>query len=302
MPRPVPTTNEIIRRANDVHNFKYDYSLTVYKSWKDKIIIICPKHGVFEQKILKHINIKQGCPKCVNKNVSSEEFISKAIKIHGDLYDYSLVEYKTAKIKVKIICKEHGMYEQIPNNHLDGKGCTICGNRYQDKDIFIVKAKKIHGELYDYSLAEYKRSNQKVKIICKEHGVFDQTSNSHLTGSGCPKCRTSKGELRVEEYLTLHNIIFVTQKRFKNCKNKQPLPFDFYIPKYNTCIEYDGEQHFSPMRRSRSKEKNQIKFEATQLHDQIKTDYCKDKGITLIRIPYTKLNDIENILNNYKFE
>ena len=120
---------------------------------------------------------------------TTEEFIKRAKEIHGDMYDYSLVEYKNNKTKVKIICPVHGTFEQTPNNHLR-YGCNKCGGTYKlTTEEFIKRAKEIHGDMYDYSLVEYKNAHTKVKIICPVHGVFEQRPNLHLQRRGCKKCQ-----------------------------------------------------------------------------------------------------------------
>src|SRR6056300_1090867 len=122
------------------------------------------------------------------------EFINKAKEVHGDLYDYSKVDYKKAIEKVIIICKIHGEYLQQPSNHLRGNGCTVCSiskrnnkSRYTS-EIFIDKAKEVHGDKYNYSKVNYVDSKTKVIIICKEHGEFLQAPNKHLQKQGCNKC------------------------------------------------------------------------------------------------------------------
>jgi hypothetical protein len=123
--------------------------------------------------------------------LTNETFIQKANLLHNNKYDYSLVDYKSSKEKVSIICKEHGVYEQIPNDHLKPHGCTLCSYEAQAaiaKAEFATKASIIHDNKYDYSLVEYKNNATKVKIGCSEHGIFEQKPNSHLQGKGCPIC------------------------------------------------------------------------------------------------------------------
>jgi 5-methylcytosine-specific restriction endonuclease McrA len=131
----------------------------------------------------------------MGKRKTTEEFIVDAYCKHGDRYNYKLVEYKNNKTKVKIVCHEHGIFEQSPNHHLSGKNCPKCGilttkrkQQYTTKQ-FVEKAKAVHGDKYDYSLVEYKNSGTKVKIICPIHGVFEQSPYTHSIGHGCPKCR-----------------------------------------------------------------------------------------------------------------
>ena len=98
----------------------------------------------------------------------------------------------------------------------------------------------------------------------------------------------------VEEYLKCHNINYETQKRFKDCIDQRPLPFDFYLPEYNILIEYQGMQHYKATRRMGDEEKLIYR----QKHDCIKRDYCKAKGINLLEIPYTKFNHISEVLDD----
>ena len=131
------------------------------------------------------------------RTITTEDFIKKAKAIHGDKYDYSLVDYKNCKIKVKIICPVHGIFEQTPDKHLNDKnGCKKCANEKlredrKDKD-FIQKAKEVHGDKYDYSLVDYKNNQTKVKIICPIHGIFEQNAYYHINGGGCPECSRKK--------------------------------------------------------------------------------------------------------------
>ncbi len=176
-------------KGNLTHNNKYDYTLVEYKSTKTKVKIICQEHGVFEQTPEKHISRKQGCPKCSKNNkLDTETFIVKANLIHKNNYNYDLVEYKNATTKVKIICKKHGVFEQKPHSHLSGNGCPKCVGKEKSNDNIISELKEIHNNLYDYSLVNYKKNYDKLLIICKEHGVFKQTYNTHKKGHGCPKC------------------------------------------------------------------------------------------------------------------
>lgn len=131
---PKPTKEEkrkqyseaFLIKANQKHNGKYDYSLVNYQKRDVKIKIICPIHGVFEQRPGDHL--RYGCGECGGtKQLTTENFIEKAKKIHGNKYDYSLVEYQKAKVKVKVICPIHGIFEIDPNNHLFKKGCRQCG-------------------------------------------------------------------------------------------------------------------------------------------------------------------------------
>jgi len=188
--------NSFIERSNNIHNYKYDYSLVNYVNNASKVEIICPKHGIFLKTPVKHINSKQGCPDCSIINTHNLQrkniidFINESNIIHNHKYDYSLVEYKINREKVKIICSIHGIFEQTPSNHLNGKGCVYCGGTSKlDTNLFIHKSKMIHGDKYDYSLVDYENTQTKVKIICSIHGIFEQLPNNHLSKEqGCYKC------------------------------------------------------------------------------------------------------------------
>ncbi len=240
--------------------------------------------------------------------LTQEQFIEKAKAIHGDRYDYSKVEYINGKIKIKISCSKHGIFIQQPEHHLYGSGCQKCAIERKPQcchlstNQFIINANKINGNKYDYSNARYTGNKNKVKIICKIHGEFQQTPNNHLRGTQCPKCyKNYKGEIKIETYFKEHKIKYITQKRFKDCRGTMhPMSFDFYLPNHNTCIEYDGEQHFRPIQWYGISQKRANKnFKQIQLHDKIKNEYCSKNNIRLIRIPYTKINDIEKIISRF---
>jgi len=196
------TTEEFIKRSKIIHGDKYDYSETVYVNSNTPIKIICPEHGVFEKKPNKHIHSKQGCPKCSNRKLTTNDFIVNGRKIHGDKYDYSLVDYKDNKSKVKIICPEHGVFEKSYLNHVINKqGCPQCSydklstEKTLSQDVVLKRFKLIHGDKYDYSKVIYKNINENVTIICPVHGEFIQTPNNHLKKYGCPKCLTKVNDL-----------------------------------------------------------------------------------------------------------
>ena len=183
------TTEQFIKEAKEIHDYKYDYSLVDYINNKHKVKIICKKHGIFEAIPKNHLN---GCIclKCSGSyKLTTNEWIEKSKEIHGDKYDYSLVNYMNNKIKVKIICKKHGIFEQVPKSHINGNGCIKCAgvNKLNTND-FIEKSIKIHGDKYDYTMVNYISAYTKIKIICKKHGIFEQIPCSHLFGKGCIKC------------------------------------------------------------------------------------------------------------------
>lgn len=309
MPRGCPScsgknksTKQFINEAKIIHSNKYDYSNVNYVNSTNPVTIKCSVHGEFKQKPSSHLS-GWGCGLCGgNYKSNTIEFINKAKRIHNNNYDYSKVNYINSHKKIIIICPIHGEFTQKPNNHLSGQGCCQCSKIINSnnkilkaKELFITKANKIHNKRYDYSLANYINSRSKINIICDKHGIFEQKVNSHLNGHGCPKCNTSKGELRIEEYLIKHNITYEYQKKFNDCKNhnNRNLKFDFYLPNQNILIEYDGKQHYKPIKYFGGEKT----FKIIKEYDNIKNEYVNNKNIKLIRISYNDFNIIDEILS-----
>lgn len=283
---------DFLLKAREIHGDKYKYSKINYLTNKHKITITCHIHGDFNQTPNSHLN-GNGCPECgkINRGNSKtktlSQFISEAKSIHGDKYDYSKTKYTKLKSKVVIICPTHGEFEQIPKSHLSGGGCLKCGRQTcgdQSRlttETFIERAKEIHNNFYDYSESVYISSSQKIKIICPIHGLFEQNAKHHSVGVGCPICKESKGEKEVRKFLEQNEIKFIAQYKFNDCKNIKPLPFDFYLPDYNSCVEYNGKQHYIL-----NEFFGEDNFKLTQKNDKIKMEYCKNNNIPLIVIKY----------------
>ena len=182
---------KFIRNSKKVHRNKYDYSKVDYVNAKTEVTIICPVHGSFKQKPEKHFNRKHGCPSCGGtKRATTPEFIEKAKKVHGNKYEYMLVNYKGTYEKVQIVCHEHGVFKQTAKDHLNGCGCPKCGGRIPlTQNDFVMRSIKTHNNKYDYSLVKYTTDKIKVSIICPDHGKFEQTPNAHMNGQGCPRCK-----------------------------------------------------------------------------------------------------------------
>ena len=302
------TLEEFIIRAKEIHGNKYDYSNSKYIDIRTDVEIICPIHGSFWQTPKDHLD-GCGCNKCANEyrskcnKLTLEEFIIRAKEIHGNKYNYLNSIYINYNTDIEIICSKHGSFWQTPHAHLSGEGCPFCAieklakQRRLTLNEVIRRSNEKHGDgRYDYSESEYINSQTPMKIICPKHGAFWQVPIYHMLGSGCPICNESKGEYKIRIFLTKNNISFEKEKRFDDCKYKYTLPFDFYIPKYNLCIEFDGIQHYVPTDFS-SKMTNLQKLEnlkLVQLRDKIKTDYCKSHNINLLRIKYDE--DVEEKL------
>ena len=291
------TTSEIIQRVKEVHGDKYDCSKIQYVNSSTPIILICPKHGDFKYYV-GHLREKRGCPIC-SKGGNTNDFIEKARKIHGSKYDYSKAKYTGRHQKLIIICPIHGEFRQEAGSHLSGHGCPKCGSdsmkfkQRKSLDKFIEKSNEIHNNKYDYLKTNYVNNSTKVEIICPKHGSFWQRPDAHLIGQGCPKCECSKGETLIESYLKQNNIKFIPQHKIpidKSINSSGITKIDFYLPNYNLFIEYNGKQHYVPIKYFGG----QITFEHQQKRDQYVRNYCKKNSIKLLEIRYDE--DIEKIL------
>lgn len=202
------TQDAFIKKALLKHCNRYDYSKVKYIDSKTKVKIVCPIHGEFEQAPGRHLH-DRACPGCGRKITEDSRrknlkyFICKSRKKHGNKYDYSKVKYINNSTEVRIICPVHGEFEQVPENHYVS-GCRKCaGNIQKTTEEFILDASKVHGDKYDYSDAEYVGAHKKIKIVCREHGAFEQTPDSHTnSASGCPHC--GSGGVYSEYYFNKH--------------------------------------------------------------------------------------------------
>jgi hypothetical protein len=156
------------------------------------MLIICPEHGLFSQ--LPGNHLRHGCGKCAaavsarKKTINADEILSHFVRIHGDQYDYTRVNYVKNSIKVEILCPIHGSFHVTPQHHKRGVGCNKCTGRGLSDKERIEYWETIHGLKYDYSLVEYEGDASPVKIICEEHGIFEQLPTHHRQGVGCPSC------------------------------------------------------------------------------------------------------------------
>lgn len=238
----------------------------------------------------------------MSKRLTTEEFIDRARKIHGDKYDYSEVIYINNNTKVKIKCPDHGIFEQRPADHLSNKECRQCSydirgnNQTMTTEEFINNSNLIHNNKYNYTKTVYTKSLDNITVICPIHGEFSQRANHHLSGHGCKLCNKSNGERIIEEFLLSHHITYIREHTFDSCRSTKnsshKLPFDFYLPSHNMCIEFDGIQHYEPKEYFGGLDA----YKQTSLNDEIKTNYCKISNISLIRIPYWELENITTIL------
>lgn len=289
-------TDNFIEKSKNIHGNLFDYKNVEYINNKTNVELICKEHGTFFTRPDSHLSKKYGCPDCGVKrrieNSKNKNWLQDCIVVHGDRYDYSNVFYINSKTKVEIICKEHGSFLMTLNAHIIQKqNCPKC-YRVFNTDDFINKSTNVHNGLYDYSKSIYVDAREKVDVICKVHKEFKISPYCHLQGQGCNKCKLSKGENRIYNLLKEKGINYEVQYTFTDCMNIKKLPFDFYLPELNICIEYDGEQHFKPIDFFGGVET----FEKLKINDNIKNTYCISNNIKLIRIPFYKYELIDYII------
>lgn len=302
------TTQDFITKAQMKHGIRYDYSKVNYRNSATKVIIVCQKHGEFSQTPVNHLQMK-GCPRCGKKMSSIKgyigtikkfskdgfvKFVNKAKIVHGDKYNYSESSYVNSYTKIQILCHKHQEFIQKPSTHLSGSGCPQCGKERiyntlrKNIEQFILQANRAHNNKYDYSKTEYVDTKTKVIIICPKHGEFKQSPKHHLSHRGCPICYESHGENKIREFFEQNNIKYVRQVKFKSCRDKLALPFDFATSHINrlVLIEYQGEQHFKP-----------IQFRGMSYEQALHVvKGIKKHNIKLITISYKEFNQIEAIL------
>ena len=185
------TKEEFLERIMPVHGKeRYNYDEVIYINSQTKIKIFCNTHKEFFWQTPNNHLEGRGCPRCAkNQTLSTKKFIEKSNIKHDFKYDYSKINYINVKTKIEIICPIHESFWQIPNNHLNGKGCPKCGGtKISNAEEFVGKANIKHDFKYDYSKVDYINVKTKIEIICRIHGSFWQTPSSHLNGNGCPKC------------------------------------------------------------------------------------------------------------------
>jgi hypothetical protein len=285
------TTNEFIKRAKMVHGERYDYSHVKYNGSLEKVNIRCKLHGEFLQWSSNHL-IGRGCRKCNRgPNMSNTDaFVSKSQKTHGNKYDYKNVKYKNNHTKVCIACLTHGDFFQTPNSHLSGHGCQLCANKIlSEKKLksthdFIKRAKKIHGNKYNYKKSIYMGCMVKMEIKCMKCGVlFLQKPNDHLDGHGCSKCvdRISKPESLFLDYVKVNN----RQKYVHGCHVDGI--------KDNTIYEFLGDYwHGNPFKFKRDDVNPRCKKTFGELYDSTfrRFDFLKSAGYKINYIWETDWN------------
>lgn len=271
-----------------------------------KIEVKCKKCG-YKWKVTpnKLLSSKSGCPKCAGQiSMVTEQFREKLKSWNPNVT--SIGEFKGVDVKTKIKCNICGHeWDTTPSHLKEGRGCPVCARKHlsslyvKTQEEFIKEMKEIDPTIE--IVGEYKNNKTKIKCKCKDCRYEWEASPSNLLKyRGCPACSMSKGEKFIKYHLEQNNIDFEAQKKFPKCKNIRELPFDFYLPKYNCCIEFDGQQHYAPATYFvKDEEKAEQIYKDTKMRDLIKDNFCKENNIVLFRIPYWKVNNISEVLDEF---
>ena len=312
-----------MKKSIEIWENKNDYSKVEYISSLKKVIIICKKHGEFEQSPGSHLQ-GHGCYVCGRENISKNnelikkkcetEFKIKSNNIHFNVYDYTKSNYIDAKTNLLVICKEHGEFDVTPNNHLRGKGCPKCGkikfanSKIKPYDEYLNEFIKLYGNKYDYSLVEWKGSSVIISVICNNHGIFDILPYMHKFGKECPKCSNQYSKISIEwlSYMEIKNLIKIIHAKnegefnIPNTKYKA----DGYCKETNTIYEFHGDfWHGNPNKYLSTdiNKKTGKTFGELYQNTQKKEQFIKDMGYNLVVMwenNWIKINMSISILQN----
>lgn len=253
---------------------------------------------------------KHACPNCAGRKASDVSREKRAEKNWAllnavcDRYGYILLtditEFTNVKMNVQFLCPKHGVQTSMLDNLKRGHSCSCCS--YEER-ANLLKLDLDYVEKTINSTNGNRWLNKDSYKSCTEHNLLIKCScgNTYETSfvnfrdhgiNRCHSCAQSEslGEMRIRDYLDANNISYIPQFRLDGCKDKKPLPFDFGLPELNKCIEFDGLHHYRDVR-------FEGQHQYVSKHDQIKTNYCIEHGIDLIRIPYWDYENIEKILD-----
>lgn len=273
-----------------------------YQGATTKIKHRCLKCGNIRDYMPNKVKINKPKCYCCSGQRTIQENIDYVRKWCND-NNYLLIDLQRIQKELYVfyICPNHknkGIIKQSLQNIKKGRKCKYCGGLNLEKEDviklltpYLLNNEKIKGV--------YKKRDKKTNIIswygdfvCPIHGVYSMKKSNKMKNKGCPKCQMSKGEKKIEKFLDNKMILFKSQYKPSECRYKYPLSFDFYIPSLNTAIEYNGEQHYMPIKCFGGEER----FKIQQKRDKIKKEYCKKNNIKLLEIPYTEYDNIEKIL------
>lgn len=303
-----------IQRVYDIVKDEYTV-LGIYSGIHDKVKI---KHNlcgnIWDIEPNSFINANHRCPKCqakiraIHKSTDIVEFLDKLNNIFPNEFEV-IGKYINLTTKVEILHKPCNTSRLVlPDSLLRGRRCPLCAS-LQDKGYkfnkthsdFVKIINDVYKDEYDI-LSEYKNMKSKILVVHKSCGFeWSVNPDNFIRGHGCPKCSSNSiGENKIEKFLSKKDITYYFQQRFLDCRDKNPLPFDFGIPYEDgswLLIEYHGKQHYESVDfagRGEKWAKEQLKDQKKK--DKIKLKYCQDNNMSLLIIPYWQFDNIEKIL------
>ena len=269
---------------------EYGYELlSIYQNNRTPLTMRCPKGHV--SNTMTFWSFKKGCrcSMCSRKAKLTYEFVKSEFEKEG--YELISDTYVNANTKLVTRCPKNHIWETTYGHFYDGKRCGDC-DKSKKLTYEFVKS-EFEKEGYELISDTYVNAISPLIIKCdKGHITNTMSWNNFQRGQRCLVCNQPKGEVEIAKILQNLNVKFIPQHRFDDCKDKYRLPFDFYLPDFNMCIEFDGEQHFAPVEYFGGEEG----FKDRKRKDNLKNKYCKENNVKLIRIPYNNFKDIENIL------
>lgn len=294
----------------DVKQYNNEYSEIVEYINSRKVICKCLLcENLYQTKLdsIKNKSCHKSCRSKINKDIKIVKAKQKTKELQNKEYEFvDVIEYKSATdviYKCKI-CGEiyHASIETINNGYIH-RPCFSKFHKLQKQSHNDVVAKIFNKNPHLIVIGNYTGAKNNIRIKCNQCG-FEWESNANELYSKikyCPQCCMSYGEYRISQYLLFNNINFVTQKTFDGCEYHKKLRFDFYIPDYNICIEYQGKQHYVPVdftsKLTETEKENVLKENI--IRDNIKREYCNKNNIHLLEIKYTEFEYIEDILDEY---
>lgn len=242
---PKFTQDYFIQKSKTIFGNLFDYSKVNYVNSRTPVILICSKHGEFSTIPKDHLCYKRGCIICSGSRHDQLWFITEALKIHGNRFDYTKSVFTGVKSKLVITCKVHGDFLQSPDKHITGEqGCPKCKKSYKkDIEYVIELGNKVHNYKYDYSKSIYtSMCNSKIEIICPIHGSFWQLPSNHIHGKhGCPLCPISIS-CKETQWLDVLRIPDDSKHRNVSIKiGKKRFVVDGFDPETNTVYEFYGD-------------------------------------------------------------
>lgn len=277
-----------------------------FTSINNSLKIFCKKHGWVDVDVSSLLNSKRkiACPKCIGKGrkrITFEDFKKECIEKFGDIYDFSKSSF--TNMRTKITVGYNGKFFEVTPSKLlaQEKDTPLKHSRIENYIEAIEKIKEKHGNKYDLSLIteeNYHGSHNYVPLICEKHGLFHARVNILINGGSCPKCRESKLQSELANFLNEKKVIFIEEYplefTFNKCSYKR---LDFFLPEYNIGIECQGLQHFKPIDFYGGEEG----FKYRIGNDIDKFNKCKDNGIALYYIKPKKGIEVSEIKNNQIF-